>query len=324
MIMERSNSGKKPVLVLGRAGLDLYADPPGTKIEDAWQFFASLGGSAANIAAAMSRLGSEVSLVTCVSDDAVGRFTLKQLQSYAIRIEHVAIVSGESRNSLAVVESMASDCQSVIYRNGASDFCLSEEHINGISFNEFSKLIVTGTSLAQEPSRGATLLAMRRARAAGIEIIFDVDYRPYSWDNQQQAGAVCRHAVEASDIVIGNDVEFDVVAGGHGGGDLAELIGRRNGVVAVYKMGEKGSVTFGHGRVFQTGVFPVRLLKPTGAGDAFMGGFVTGIMNGLDLEAAVKRGTAAAAIVVTRVGCAPAMPDEAELQQFMSLNKLTR
>jgi len=65
-------------------------------------------------------------------------------------------------------------------------------------------------------------------------------------------------------------------------------------------------------------------LKPTGAGDAFMGGFVTGIMAGLDLEAAVKRGTAAAAIVVTRVGCAPAMPDEAELQQFMSLNKLTR
>ena len=58
-------------------------------------------------------------------------------------------------------------------------------------------------------------------------------------------------------------------------------------------------------------------LKPTGAGDAFMGGFVTGLTAGLDLQSCVLRGSAAAAIVVTRVGCAPASPTAVELDQFI-------
>jgi len=112
----------KGFLVIGRAGMDLYADPPGTEIEDAVQFTAALGGSSANIAAGLCRMGCDAALVTCVSDDAVGRYCLKQLDNYGIDRRFVRSVAGEARNSLAVVETRLENTQSVIYRNNAADF----------------------------------------------------------------------------------------------------------------------------------------------------------------------------------------------------------
>ena len=303
-------------LVLGRAGMDLYADPPGTLTEEAARFSSALGGSAANIAAGIAKLGGAASLLTTVSDDAVGRFVLRELERYGVDSSLVLTVRGELRTSLAVVETRLDNCQSVIYRNGAADFALRPEDVRGVNFAKYAALIVTGTALAVDPSRSAALLAMARARAVAAPVILDIDYRPYSWASPGEAERICHDAARASDIVIGNDVEFDVMAGGAGGLELArELAQSRDAVI--YKMGEKGSVSFVAGRSFETPIDRVGALKPTGAGDAFMAGLVTGLAAGLDLALAVRRGAAAAAIVVTRVGCAPASPTAAELDDFI-------
>jgi 5-dehydro-2-deoxygluconokinase len=308
-------------LVLGRAGLDLYADPPGAKVEDALNFSTALGGSAANIAAAILRLGGTASLISTVSSDAVGHYVLKQLKHYGVETRYVGTVAGEIRTSLAVVETRIENCQSVIYRNQAADFCLTENDVSKIDFSEFSSLIVTGTALALEPSRTSTIEAMESAHGAGLVIVFDIDYRPYSWATTEEASATCHKAARLSDIVIGNDVEFSVLANGRDGEALAREMARSESKVVVYKMGEQGSVTFGGPKRFVTPVYTVKALKPTGAGDAFMGAFVTSLAAGLDLENSVKRGTAAAAIVVTKVGCAPAMPTLQELEAFMASTK---
>jgi 5-dehydro-2-deoxygluconokinase len=305
-------------LVLGRAGMDLYADPPGTRAEEAQNFSSALGGSAANIAVSIVKLGGAASLVTAVSDDAVGRFTLNQLRHYGIGAQHVVTAGGEARNSLAIVETRIENCQSVIYRNGAADFALTEQNVAGINYGEFGAFVVTGTALAMEPSRGATLLAMALARKSRLPIILDVDYRPYSWVSAADASATYARAAAMSDIVIGNDVEFDVMAGRGSGLGLAKTVAADGQRISVYKMGEMGSITFEGTRSFETGIYAVKALKPTGAGDAFMGGFLTSLAGGLDLETAVQRGSAAAAIVVTRVGCAPAMPTPAELDGFIA------
>jgi 5-dehydro-2-deoxygluconokinase len=300
-------------LVLGRAGLDLYADPPGTRTEDALGFSSALGGSAANIAVAISKLGGRASLISCVSDDAVGRYILNQLKAYGVGHEHMHIVVGEVRSSLAVVETRADNCQSVIYRNGASDFQLNESHVQQIVFKDYGALIVTGTSLAVEPSRSATLKAMKLARDAGLPLIIDIDYRPYSWAGAAEASQIYSAAAAMCDVIIGNDVEFGVMGEGL---MLARKLAQSTDVV-IYKMGEKGSITFAEAQEFETGIYPVTALKPTGAGDAFMGAFITSYVAGVDIETCVRRGSAAAAIVVTKVGCAPAMPDTKELDQFM-------
>ena len=310
-------------LVIGRAGLDFYADPPGTRMEDAEHFYATVGGSAANIAVGIVRLSGHASLLTCVSDDAVGRSAVKKLKAYGVDTDYIRYVGGGVRNTLAVVETRSENCQSVIYRNGAADFEFGEIDLQGVSFGSFGALIFTGTSLAKEPSRSATFAAISRAKASGIPVVMDVDYRPYSWISEEAAAIYLRAATE-SNIVIGNDEEFAVMAGNNKslreGLTLARHLANTSAPIVVYKMGERGSITFSRGQQFETPIFPVKALKPTGAGDAFMATFITSLASGIKTEEAVKRGSAAAAIVVSRVGCAPAMPTEDELKNFMSNN----
>ena len=316
--MSLSRIHKNNFLVLGRAGMDLYADPPGTEAEHAHRFTSALGGSSANIAAGITRLGGGASLVTSVSDDAVGRFTRNELKKYGIEDLHVADVSGEARTSLAVVETRAENCQSVIYRNGAADFHVTEDQVRGIDLEPFGALILTGTCLAMQPSRGASMLLIQRANQAGLPVILDIDYRPYSWASRAEAAEICNKAAESCDIIIGNDEEFALLAG-DGGDSLmkaAEYASKAERIV-VHKMGERGSVSFAEGRRFETGIFKVAALKPTGAGDAFLASFCASLAAGRAVEDAVRRGSAAAAIVVTKVGCAPAMPTFAELENFM-------
>ncbi len=311
-------SGKR-FLVLGRAGMDLYPDPPGTRTAEATHFFACLGGSSGNIAAALARQGAKVSLISKLSDDAIGRFTRRELAKYGIDDTYVSVARGDARTTLAFAETRVEDHQSVIYRNGAADFALSIEDVTAVDFAAFDGLIVTGTALAADPSRSAVFLAFDLARAAGVPVILDIDYRPYSWPSLDMAAHIYTHAAALCDVVIGNDVEFGVSAGSEAKGlARARSLAASTAQVVVYKLGEAGAVTFASGAEHRTGIYPVTALKPTGAGDAFMGSFVCALANGYTVRDAVLLGSAAAAIVVGRVGCAPAMPTPAELDDFLA------
>lgn len=321
-----SSLSENRFVVIGRAGMDFYPDPPGTKTEDATQFYASLGGSSANICVAIQKHGGQTSLVTCVSDDAVGRFCINQLENYGVDATYVRPQDGEYRNSLAVSESRVDDHQTVIYRNGAADFQMNKDDIDTIDFAPYCALITTGTVLAAEPSRTAAFYAFEQAKAKGLGLIFDVDYRPYSWASADEAAEVYSRAGSMCDIIIGNDVEFGFMAGDYDQGLIkARELAHSTASVVIYKMGEKGAITITPDEEFQTGIYPAEALKPTGAGDSFMGGFIASVANGYPLKESVLRGSACASIVVARVGCAPAMPTPKELDEFLTANasKLT-
>ena len=309
-------------VIIGRAGMDMYPDPPGSKTETATSFFSCLGGSSANIGVAISRHGGRCALVTTVSDDAIGRFALNELEKYGIDHRHVKTVAGEYRTSMAVVETRVEDHQSVIYRNGAADFQMTMEDVRAVDYARFDALITTGTVLAAQPSRDATFHAFDLAQDAGLPLIFDVDYRPYSWPSPEDAAATYSQAAALCDIIIGNDVEFGFMAGDFDHGlDKARDLARTTAKIVIYKMGEYGAITITPDDEFRTGIYPVEALKPTGAGDSFMGGFIAALSAGYDLRDAVLRGSACASIVVSRVGCAPAMPTTSELETFLKTNE---
>ena len=312
--MEKSSK----ILVIGRAGMDFYADPPGTKLQDGARFVTALGGSSANIAAGVCRQGGQAALLTCVPDDPVGQYCLNQLEAFGVETRYVRREGGEARNALAVVDTNGADTQSVIYRNNAADFYMSEQDIDKVDFSAFTTLVTTGTVLASEPSRSATFRAFDRAKAAGLTIVFDLDYRPYSWPDAQTNARVYAQMAEACDIIIGNDDEFGVLAASYDDGlAAAETLAAQDKTV-VYKMGQHGSITFTKAEKFQSGIFKVDALKPTGAGDSFMAGFLMALANGASLKDAVLRGSASAAIVVSKVGCSSAMPTPQELDHFIA------
>lgn len=317
-MVDLSRLQQNKFLVFGRAGMDIYPDPPGTRTSEASRFFACLGGSSANIAVALTRHGSIADLITSASDDAVGHFVLNQLDHYGVGRDNVKLVGGEARTSLAVVESRIEDHQSVIYRNGAADFEVIAEDLASLDFTQYAAFIFTGTALAAEPSQTATRHAIARAKEAGLPIIFDVDYRPYSWTSAEHAARTYSDIAKQCDILVGNDDEFGVMANDYENGQaLAHELSQSGVGIVIYKMGQNGSITFTPEGSFETGIFPVKALKPTGAGDAFMGSLVASLAQGQTLEAAVQRGSAAAAYVVSRVGCAPAMPTTAQLEEFI-------
>ena len=307
----------KPFLVLGRAGLDIYPTPVNTKTAEVVEFVSALGGSSANIAVALCRLGQKASLVTCVSDDAVGRYVENQLRRYGVDSQLVRRVSGDFRTSLAVVESTVVDHQSVIYRNNAADFQMHESDIDTLTMSDFAALVVTGTCLTKNPSRQAVVKALARARDAGLTTVMDLDYRPYSWETTDHARQVYNEAVALVDIVIGNDEEFGHMAGNFDAGSEFAKSLAASGRLVVYKMGERGSQTYFSQDVIVTGVFPVTPIKPTGAGDAFLGSFLASLSRQEGLAKSIMYGSASAALVVTRVGCAPAMPTLEELSLFV-------
>ena len=308
---------KNTFIIVGRAGIDFFTDPD-ISLEDAERMTVDLGGSSANIGAGICKLGGKAALVTCVSDDSVGSYCTRRLQHYGVDTTYVKTVGGEFRNSLAVYESVLETHRNVIYRNGAADFEMSEDHVTAVDYTQFGALITAGTVFAAEPSRSATFKSFDLAKAAGLPIIFDVDYRPYSWPSPQVAAEVLSRAASQCDMIVGNDEEFGFMAGDYAKGlEKARELSHSVDII-VYKMGGDGAITFHRGEEIRTGIYPVDALKPVGAGDSFMAGLVTSLAAGLDLKTALLRGSACASITVSRPGCAPALPDTATLNSFLA------
>ena len=106
-------------VVFGRAGMDMFAEPIGTKSEFAESFRSDLGGSSANICAGLCKLGSEASLVTSVSDDAVGRFC-PRLQAFGPR----APCDRKQQGKLSLHDVIA-QCLSIVSKHSILAWCPS-------------------------------------------------------------------------------------------------------------------------------------------------------------------------------------------------------
>lgn len=293
------------LIVIGRAGMDLYPDPPGTTLAAAERMVTDMGGSAANIAVAAARAGARVGIAAPVSDDGVGAFVAARLARHGIEHLTPRPVGGGARTSLALAEQKAQGQETVIYRNGAADLALTvadlEPHLSRARW-----VCATGTALAEEPSRSAVLEALVRAEIG----VLDLDYRPYSWRDPEETRATYARAAASARWIVGNDEEFAVT--GLDPEALAEA-----GHAIVSKRGADGAtLLIGKARQ-EVPTFPVNALKPFGAGDAFLGTGLAGLIAGAAPLDAFTRGAAAAAIVVARTGCAGAMPTPDEIDHLM-------
>ena len=155
------------------------------------------------------------------------------------------------------------------------------EDVEAVDYSAYGALITAGTVFAAEPSRSAAFRAFELARSAGLPILFDIDYRPYSWPTPQVAEEVLSRAGALCEVIVGNDEEFGFMAGDIGRGlDKARALAGAGAAIVVYKMGAEGAVTLAGGEEIRTGIYPVTALKPTGAGDSFMAGFVEALSQG--------------------------------------------
>jgi 5-dehydro-2-deoxygluconokinase len=180
---------------------------------------------------------------------------------------------------------------------------------------------VTGTGLCQEPSRGATLAALRLRREASREAgsdnditVLDLDYRPMFWPSQQEAGRWMREALPLVSVAVGNLEECATAIGETDPGAAADALHEQGVRLAIVKQGPKGVLASrSNGERVEVPPVEVEVVNGLGAGDAFGGALCHGLLAGWDLTRLSRFCNAAGAIVASRLACADAMPDTAEV-----------
>lgn len=320
--LETDSSRPIDVICLGRAGVDLYAREPNQSFNEVTGFEKFVGGSPANIAAALAKQGSKVGFISCVSDDGMGDYVCDYLRSLDVDVSGIQVDSSGTRTSLAVTEMRPSYPEVVIYRNNAADLALQPQQIDEAYIASAKVLLISGTALSASPSREATLVAMDHAKRQGTKVVLDIDYRAYSWESPEASAIYYNIAAGLSDIVIGNREEFDVLEYLSDKGNTndeksaARLLSQSTSLVII-KYGEKGCKAYQTDLQLQQEIFPVEAKKPVGAGDAFAGNLLHALLQNYSLQDALAMGAAAAAINVSGVSCSEAMPTAEELLGFM-------
>jgi len=305
------------VVILGRIGYDLYSEEPGVPLKQVRRFSRYLGGSSANMAVGLSRLGAQVGMLSCLGDDQLSSFLLDFLNAEKVETSHVKTAPGYLP-SLCLTEVCPPDrFPQVFYRREPADTMLD---LNGgdLDYAASGRMFVTnGTSLCGSPARESAYLALERAKQSGCRVVVDVDYRAMSWRNPEEAGLAIRLALPFVDILIGNPLELKLVAGvDHLDRATAKL--RNAGVpILVSKLGELGTRVLAADDTMFLPPYTVDVVTTIGAGDGFASGFLYAMLRELPLLECLHYGNAAAGIVVSRLSCSEAMPMIAEVEQMI-------
>ena len=178
--------------VLGRIGYDLYAVESNRRLADVETFTRHLGGSSANIAVGLARLGVQVGIIGCIGDDLLAPYLLGFLREERVDAHFVRLVQGFN-TSLCLTEITPPDrFPQVFYRANPADLQLKigDEELRYI--RQAKNFVTNGTALAASPSRESALAALKAAHAGGARTIFDVDYRASSWPSPAAACAMRR------------------------------------------------------------------------------------------------------------------------------------
>lgn len=305
------------ITILGRIGYDLYSEEPNLPLPQVRRFSRYLGGSSANMAVGLARLGANVGIVASLGSDSLSEFLTGFLKAENVDTSHVQTAPGYLPSLCLTEVSPPDHFPQVFYRRDPVDTRLD---VTGedLDYIAQSRMFITnGTSLCASPSRESTYRSLQRARQAGCRVVLDVDYRAMSWTKPEEAGLAVRLALPFVDVLIGNELELTLVAGTARLEDAVEKLRKLRVPMLVSKLGDKGTRVWTDEQPVFLAPYKVQVVSTIGAGDGFASGFLYGLVKGLSVVECLHYGNAAAAIVVSRLSCSEAMPTLAEVQEII-------
>lgn len=324
------------LIAIGRSCVDLYGEQIGGRLEDMQSFAKYVGGSPTNTAVGAARLGLRSGLMTRVGADHFGRFIREEMVREGVVVDGV-LTDAERLTALVFLGIRDPDSFPLIfYRENCADMALGVDDVDETFIRSAGAVLINGTHLSQPGVFAASLKACEIAKAAGGRVVFDIDYRPVLWgltgkedgENRFIASAAVteklQRVLELCDLIVGTEEEIHILGGVTDTLAALRAIRAKTGALLVCKMGPQGCVAF-EGEIpasLNEGVvgrgFPIEVFNVLGAGDAFMAGFLRGWLRGEPLETCCEFANACGALVVSRHGCAPAIPSWTELQAFLS------
>jgi 5-dehydro-2-deoxygluconokinase len=310
------------LLTTGRVGVDLYPQQTGP-LKDVTTFQKFLGGTATNVAVGAARLGHRTAVLTKVGDDGFGDYVRQALETFGVDPAFV----GTSEHLLTPVVfcelNPPEDPPLVFYRQPtAPDLTLVEDDVPWDLVADVPVLWVTGTGVSVEPAR-STQLAMlahrgRPAAGSGRHTVLDLDWRAMFWPSPEEAREEYSAMLDQVTVAVGNRAEVEVAVGTSDPHQAADRLLARGLQLVMVKMGGQGVLVATPDNRSVVPPHPIEVVCGLGAGDAFGGALVHGLLSGWDPVQTAEYANAAGAIVASRLACADAMPTLAELEAIVT------
>jgi fructokinase len=314
------------IVCLGELLIDMLPAELGRSLVEVSAWRPKPGGAPANVAAAAARLGAQSAFIGKVGDEAFGHYLACVLRDEGVDVSGMRY-DHEARTGLSFIAKPDENSYDILfYRNPGSDMRLRADELDRGMLSGTGAFHFGSISLIQEPSRGATLEAVRLARAGGAMISFDVNYRPDLWSRDRARDEVLS-VLGSVDLVKVNELESELLTGhadlGRASRDLLEHGPR----LCVVTLGAEGS----HFRAAQGGEtvapFRVRAVDATGCGDAFVAGLLWQLVGDGDwraqlevprLREVLRYANAVGALTSTRQGAIPALPTAQMVGEFLA------
>jgi 5-dehydro-2-deoxygluconokinase len=301
------------LITMGRVGVDLYPEQIRVPLAEVRTFAKSLGGSPTNVAVAAARLGARAAVITKVGDDPFGPYIRSALREFGVDDAFVG-THPTLRTPVVFCEIFPPDHFPLLFYRApqAPDMTIVPEELDLDAIRAARVFWTTGTGLSAQPSRDATLAALN-ARDGGIAI-HDLDHRPMFWAADDDPGRWARAALAYATVAVGNRDEVEVAVGTREPDAAAEALLELGVQLAIVKRGPEGVLARTREERVEVPPVPVEVVNGLGAGDAFGGALVHGLLAGWPLERTMRLANAAGAHVAGRLACADAMPTLADLE----------
>ncbi len=304
------------LVTMGRVSVDVYPHDVGVPLEDVETFGKYLGGSPTNVAVAAARHGRRTAVITRTGDDPFGRFIHKALKQFGVDDRYVTAVPALPTPVVFCEIFPPDDFPLYFYRYPkAPDLEIRAAELDLDAIGSARILWATVTGLSQEPSREATLAALA-ARRDGITVL-DLDYRPALWESRDEATRWTRRALEHATVAVGNLDECAMAVGERAPRAAARALLGLGLDLAIVKRGPDGVLAVSGTEVVDGPPVEVEVVNGLGAGDAFGGAVCHGLLAGWPLTRTIAFANTAGALVASRLACADAMPDTAEVEKAM-------
>ncbi|MFB0504905.1 MAG: carbohydrate kinase family protein [Candidatus Bathyarchaeia archaeon] len=315
------------VVGIGEVLIDFIATEP-VPYTEATHFMKCFGGAPMNTLVGIARLGISSGAITAVGGDPFGKFLINELKRNGVDTSRV-VVNERTRTTITFVanEPLTGERTFIFYRkpwvSGTSDSSLTPEDIDYEYISKAKILHVSGFSLSQDPSRRASISAVRHARKSGVKISFDPTLRRDVWNSEKTLRRTYSKMLKLSDIATFSREEAEFILETSDPKKAAEKALRYGVEIVGIKLGSEGAyVKTREGIGVSTPAFKVKAVDTTGAGDGWNAALIVGLCRGWEPERCVKIANAVGALVVTKHGAITALPYKEELNRFLKEHDL--
>lgn len=309
------------LITVGRVSVDLYAEQLNTSFAQPQTFKKSIGGSPTNVAVAAAKLGHKSAVITKVGGDPFGGYVVEKLKELGVDTSLVGTdQTGMTPVVLAALDP-PEDPQLIFYRGpSAPDTTLVATDLTTAQLAATKILWISACALATG-STATAAFDWLRTRNRNAEVILDLDYRPSFWKDQATAGEAARSAIALATVVVGNKIECETAIGISDPQAAANELLNLGVRLAIVKMGGEGVLLATKDAQVIVPPLKIDVVCGLGAGDAFGGALVHGLLTQLSLSEIAAFANAAGAYVAAKLMCADAMPDLTQLTHFLETTK---